>query len=43
MAVLDLQGLETRGGHKGGGGGGGGRSGVSKSCNSNYSLILCHL
>ena len=41
MSVLDLQGLETRNGGKGGGGGA--RSGQSKSCNSNVSLVLCHL
>jgi hypothetical protein len=44
MALLDLQGLQSPGGHDGGGGGGSTLTvlGCASQTPSNLSLLLCH-
>ncbi len=42
MALLDMQGMESKGGHEGHSGGGGAHSGVSLAfCDSSLSTLLC--
>ncbi|MCW2900057.1 MAG: hypothetical protein JWO67_2322 [Streptosporangiaceae bacterium] len=40
MALLDMQGMETPGGH-GGGGGGDFNSSLSLLCHSSHSITIC--
>jgi hypothetical protein len=41
MALLDMQGMATPGGHEGGGGGGENNSTLSLLCHSSHSITIC--
>lgn len=41
MALLDMQGMNTPGGHGGGGGGGENNSSLSLLCHSSHSITIC--